>query len=514
MKQFGFNISPFDSEEKLRKQFKTLNPDKVIKSYKNSKNGELEEAGFRQALNLFKEASQRVPAYKDFLKINGIDPNKIKSKADFDQIPITNKENYIRKYKLKDLVWDSSLKNYYLMSSSSGSTGNPFFWPRGIYQEIEGAIQSELIYNYFYDLKDKSTLYVIGFAIGTWIAGPYMLAATELVSQKNSNIIVVTPGTDKELFIKLVKNLAPNFERIVLAGYPPIIKDIIDQASSFDLNWKKYNVKTFFAGENFTENYREHILRKLGSKNHFLDSNSVYGSADAAILAHETPVSILIRRLASKNPTLAETLFNDQVIPSLVQYHPTLKYFQTDGEKIIFSTYSGIPLVRYEIGDRGGVISHQQMVDTLSSSGVDLITELKKHKLLDFNWKLPYVYLFGRTDLTVIFYGANIYPENIKPVLDHGKWSDSLSGKFSMTVEEDRKKDKQIHIKIELAKNSSLSRDKTRELREEVFENLKTVNSEYNIIHKSIGKDAVPKITLVDYGYFQVGIKQKWANRN
>jgi len=514
MNKFDFGITPFDSNKQLRKRFNSLDANEIVKHYTRSTVKGLEEEGFKKALKLFREVSQRVPAYKNFLKKNKIDPKKVRTKFDFDKVPLTDKENYIRAYPLKELVWDGNLEKYYIMSSSSGSTGNPFFWPRGAFQEIEGAIQSELIYNFFYDIKGKSTLYVIGFAMGTWIAGPYMLAATELVSQKNSNIIVVTPGTDKELFIKLVKNLAPNFERIILAGYPPIIKDIVDQASDFGLNWKRYNVKTFFAGENFTESYREHILKKLGSKNPYLDCISVYGSADAAILAHETPISTLVRKIASDNEKVAEYLFNEKLVPSLGQYHPTLKYFQISGVKILFSTYSGIPLVRYAIGDRGGLIDSDEMSNKLIAQGIDLKSEIKRHNLEKYNWNLPFVYLFGRTDLTVIFYGANIYPENIKPVLDSKNWSNILSGKFLMSVEEDRKKDKEIHIKVELAKNVSSTEKISEKLQKDIFESLKRLNSEYNIIFRSIGNQAIPKVELVEYGSFQVGIKHKWTRRN
>lgn len=514
MNKFDFDIRPFDSDQKLRDNFKKINPEKIKKNYSTAKLGELEDAGFKKALKLFNEAAIRVPAYKDFLKQNNINPKKIRTKTDFDQIPITNKENYLKKYPLKDLVWDSSLEKYYIMSSSSGSTGNPFFWPRGLYQEIEGAIQSELIYNNFFNLKDKKTLYVIGFAIGTWIAGPYMLAATELVSQKNGNIVVVTPGTDKELFISLVKNLAPNFERIILAGYPPIIKDIVDQAKDFDLDWKGLDVKTFFAGENFTEGYREHILRKIGSKGSFTDCISVYGSADAAILGHETPITTLIRKLATKDPIIAQALFHEPVIPSLVNYHPTLKYFQAVGEKIVFSTYSGIPLIRYAIGDRGGILNYEEMKNLLASQGIDLEKEIKENKLTHFNWKLPLVYLFGRTDLTAIFYGANIYPENIKPVLDNKKWSDLLSGKFLIYIDEDIRKNKKIRIKIEISKGSSINKDLLKVLENDVFGSLIKLNSEYSNTFKSIGDKAKPIVDIVEYGAFKINIKHKWAKNS
>src|SRR4051812_9528598 len=95
----------------------------------------VEDVGFRNALYLFHQASQRVPAYIDFLKRHGVKPEFIKTKADFRSVPRTEKPSYISQYSLAEMSWDGTLSAARYISTSSGSTGTPFFWPRGTAQD-------------------------------------------------------------------------------------------------------------------------------------------------------------------------------------------------------------------------------------------------------------------------------------------------------------------------------------------------------------------------------------------
>src|SRR4051794_34715629 len=91
--------------------------------------------GFRLALALFQQASERVPAYKDFLKKHQVQPSKIKTYADWQQLPQTNKPDYINKYSLPELCWEGNLLDIRHLPMSSGSTGLPQFWPTTDLQE-------------------------------------------------------------------------------------------------------------------------------------------------------------------------------------------------------------------------------------------------------------------------------------------------------------------------------------------------------------------------------------------
>ena len=98
-----------------------------------------------QGAQTFHDASQRIPAYKDFLTEFAIKPELIKSIADFSQVPYTSKENYILKYPLEKKCWDGDITQTHMFGASSGSTGEPTFWPRQIEQEIDGAVIHEYL---------------------------------------------------------------------------------------------------------------------------------------------------------------------------------------------------------------------------------------------------------------------------------------------------------------------------------------------------------------------------------
>src|SRR3989344_6847668 len=82
------------------------------------------------ALRLFRAASLRVPAYKDFLKKHKVNPAKIKTFADFERVPETSKANYLRQYPLEKLVWDGNMRARMVFAVTSGSTGVPTYFPR------------------------------------------------------------------------------------------------------------------------------------------------------------------------------------------------------------------------------------------------------------------------------------------------------------------------------------------------------------------------------------------------
>jgi phenylacetate-coenzyme A ligase PaaK-like adenylate-forming protein len=81
-------------------------------------------------LELFKRASNEIKAYKDFLSLHGINPEHINSIEDLYSLPMTSKKNYLIPNKLKDLVWPADLNGNLEFCSTSGSTGEPYYFPR------------------------------------------------------------------------------------------------------------------------------------------------------------------------------------------------------------------------------------------------------------------------------------------------------------------------------------------------------------------------------------------------
>lgn len=63
------------------------------------------------------------------------------------------------------------------------------------------------------------------------------------------------------------------------------------------------------------------------------------------------------------------------------------------------------------------------------------------------------MYVFGRADFTVSYYGANIYPENITVGLEQPKIMAWVTGKFVLEALEDQTGDKYLQVVVELLPN-------------------------------------------------------------
>src|SRR3989344_4678686 len=165
--------------------------------------------GESRALELFHLMAKRVPAYKDFLKRNKITPGLIKSIKDFKNIPPVDKNNYLRAYPIESMCWDGELKEKrWTISTNSGSTGDPFYFPREIDQDWHYAIVAELYLRNNFEIHKKSTLYLDCFAMGAWIGGLFTYEAIRLVAEKGKYpLTIYTPGIFKEEILKSIRIL-------------------------------------------------------------------------------------------------------------------------------------------------------------------------------------------------------------------------------------------------------------------------------------------------------------------
>ena len=67
------------------------------------------------------------------------------------------------------------------------------------------------------------------------------------------------------------QHLGKKFQQIILCGYPPFIKDVIDEAEGYHINWKELKLKLIFAAESFTEQFRDYIVKKCGITNPYIE---------------------------------------------------------------------------------------------------------------------------------------------------------------------------------------------------------------------------------------------------
>jgi phenylacetate-CoA ligase len=470
--------------------------------------------GSETAIALFRDVADSVPAYRALLREKGIDPAAIRSVEDFRRLPILTKESYIQRFPLADLCREGRLDTCDMIAVSSGSTGTPTFWPRFVSDEIATAYRFEQVFRDSFQAHERTTLAVVCFALGTWVGGMYTTSCCRHLAAKGYPISVITPGNNKEEIFRVVQALGEQFDQTVLLGYPPFLKDVIDTGLSRGVEWGRYSVKLVMAGEVFSEEWRTLVGERMGSLDPLTNSASIYGTADAGVLANETPLSIEIRRFLAGRPEVAKELFGQSRLPTLAQYDPTSRYFETIDGSLIFTGDNGIPLIRYNILDRGGVLPFEEMMDFLAKHGFDPLDN-RKSEIENRNSRLlPFVWVFGRSDFTISYFGANIYPENVTVGLEQPGIRDWVTGKFVLQSKEDIDRNLSLSLIVELSPGETGSEARQSAVQVSVLAQLLRLNSEF--AHYVPEEHQTPIVELRSHGdpeYFPIGVKHRYTRR-
>ncbi|KKR11036.1 MAG: hypothetical protein UT39_C0012G0058 [Candidatus Woesebacteria bacterium GW2011_GWA1_39_21] len=470
--------------------------------------------GENRALKLFKLMSQRVPAYKDFLKKNNISPDTIKKIEDFKKIPPLDKDNYLRKYSIQELCWDGNfVERRWTISTNSGSTGEPFYFPREKEQDGQYALLAELYLRNNFDIHKKTTLYLDCFAMGAWIGGLFTYEAIRIVAERGKYpLTIYTPGIFKEEILKAVISLGNRFDQVIIGGYPPLVKDVIDEGASLGVDWKKYNLGFIFSAEGFTEEFRNYIYERAKIKDYFKRSLNHYGTADMGTMAHETPLTILVRVLLNEHPKITPRIFPEtNRLPTLTQYFPELFYFEENNNVLFCTGWSGIPFVRYNLKDYGGIIGYVELTRKFNEEGIYLDKRLTEMNIQV--WKLPFVYLYERKDFVVKLYGANIFPDTIRHALQQSHFEEYITSKFTLMIKYNKNQNQFLEINVELKKGITKTDSLAKKIKIEVVKSLLQENSEYTSNYRALRERQEPVVLLWPYEYpefFKSGGKQKW----
>src|SRR6185437_14490452 len=222
----------------------------------------LQQKGERRALDLFHAAAERVPAYRAFLKLARVNAKKIKTIGDFEQVPVTDSKNYVTAYPLEKRCWDGSLEKTRFVATSSGTSGEPKFWPRAIEQDIEAAAVHSFLYKEYFEADKRSTLVLIGFPMGIYISGVATLLPTWLGSFRNDRMTIMSIGNNKFEMLRSVRNLSDHYDQTILIGHPFFIKDVIETGAEEGIVWNKKHLGLMFCSEGFTEGWRSYISQK------------------------------------------------------------------------------------------------------------------------------------------------------------------------------------------------------------------------------------------------------------
>ena len=469
------------------------------------------------SLQLFHKTVAAVPAYRSFLSSHGFDATSVRTVDDFATIPRTTKKTYLQNAERKDLLWAEALQAPLWFCSTSGSTGEPYYFPRDDALAARGAAFAEAFLQYG-SAGPGRTLVLMAFGMGVWIGGIITLRSFEIAAAKLQTPVAFLPtGYNKEQIFKALKQLSPEFDQTILVGYPPFVKEIIDEAEHEGIDLPSLNMRLMFAAEAFTETFRNYVCEKAGVTNPLLDTLNIYGSADVGAMGYETPLSILIRQIALEDPLLYKDIFGQiEKTPTLAQYHPEFVDFEAVDGELLLTSDGVLPLVRYAIGDHGGVISYQEIEKLLHRYKIDLKAEIQKAGISHTVKKLPFVYVYERTDLSATLHGIIIYPEFIKEGLLHPELSSQLTERFSMSTKHDIDHNQFLQINLEMQKSVVASPELEQQALSSIRDMLIAKSSEFAEVSKSKASQQLIDVVLWANGhprYFGPGTKQIWATK-
>lgn len=479
--------------DRLDKELRTLPPRSV------------EEAGAERALRIFHRAAERVPAYKDFLRKHKIDHKKIVTIGDFRQVPTTSKKNYIERYPLKDRLWHGGAPSLY--AASSGTTGDPVLWPRGWHQEAEAAVVHELYFHHLFGIAPKDRALIgIGFPMGIYVSGMATTLPAHLLTAKGYQYTLISAGLAKDRLLHVIAGEAWKGQKILLVGHPFMIKDLAESGKKAGIRWKNYAVRVMTCSEGFSEDWRNYVMNLLSIGDPALILNT-YGSSEFLLMATETKFTVALRRALGKDPALLGRLFGTpDVLPQLYQFNPLSRWIEEEDGALIHTAASGVPLVRYDIEDRGSVLSYDVLRAALP---VDV------GRVAHAAWKLPVVGLLGRKGNAILYYGIIVYAEHLRAAFDSSAvMLKNCTGKFFMKTVMSRTMDPILEVNIELRPDVAPHESWRERFAEEIDRALRSQSIEYRFLLASGKKVHPPRVILWPYQdkkYFKPGMKPKFV---
>lgn len=463
-----------------------------------------ESRGKKYAMKVFREAVERTTAYPQFLRNNDVDPEAIRTFEDFKKLPIMDKKGYIDIFDIEEVCLDGQLYRGYTIEKSSGHSGKPYYWPRLPEEDAMFPNYLEHAFVQFFHIDERSTLAIIALSLSTWAGGEKMGQGLRQVADTGKYpFTVMTPGFNIEEILQIVQSLSSEYEQTIIIGCPSFLKTVIDNGEKRGIKWSNRNVKLGLGGEGYTEGWRDHMASKLGldTNQDLLAISGGYGAADIGMgVGREYPVTVLISKLANSDRDLCRDLFGEVVPSNLLQYNPATHFIEEVNGELIFTVLSGIPLVRYNIHDRGSVIPFDEMMDILSNFGYDPVELLgEKRYGREQIWQLPFFFCNGRSDGTVIVMGSNIYPEHIELAL-----SGEDINNFKIDAESDDKDhDKRLVVWIEHRDDDLTRLDiKSLETRyhDKILSKLLEVNAEFRNDYENSPDVADPIIKICVLG--------------
>ena len=437
-------------------------------------------------LYTFQLNAARIPHYACFLKKHNINPQEITTVEEFlTKIPQTTKKNYV--YTAKDMCEmciNGDYHNISMIVKSSGHSGRQCYWVRSHNEDKFGKTALSIGLDENFQTDKKKTLIINGFILGSWVTG---INFNELASW---HCPIINVGPNKEEIFQTIIDIGHTFEQIIITGYPPFIKNLVDEGVAQKFPWKKYNVHFIGGGEDFPESWRTYVESMTKGK-----VRSGFGASDIGILGGmENDDTVFIRRFADTNHDFRRELFGSvEETPMLFQYPLNLFVYANEQKELIFTTIlpeATQPVIKYNLQDEGGTLSHETMYALFKKYNISRKIHLPS----------PFLYIVGRKGGAVNFNAFLIYPENIEEcIYRNPSIEKTTTGSFKFQSVFDSKHNRILCIELQLKKGIKPTEKMHKAYVTQIITTLQQVNDGYRISHEKFKEMAVPKVVLYEF---------------
>ena len=440
-----------------------------------------------KAYSEFINAKKNVPAYKEFLvsknfskpTFNGFLPN-------LNEIPETDKENYVKIFSIDERCVNGKIPaKGVVIDESSGSSGTATNWAR---DKKERVMNAKIIQFGLRKLLGNEPLFIINaFALGPWATGVNITMSCVDISKLKSI------GPDKIKIENTIKTFGKNHKYVIM-GYPPFLKMLVDNS---EIDWKSHDVSFIFGGESMSEGLRTYLKDK-GIKKIY----SSLGASDLELnLAAENDFTISLRNLLNTNEAFKNRLLKfSGALPMIFQYNPADFLIETapNGELIVTVCRPDYiaPKIRYNIHDKGQIMQKNKIFKILEELNID------KNLLVEPKTDLPILFHYGRSDMTVSFFGANINPNDIQETIYSLPHFASEVNSFCIATTEDLEGNKQLKIAIEINEFGNIDLFKNEAFKITFFEQLARINQDFREVQKMLTNK---NQTILEFYDFKTG---------